>query len=366
MKRFLNRWLLPVASLLVAAPAAAQEFQPGKLVTPGDPADAYRVLYNGAVYDNAQMLRQHLNATSGDDLGASLAPVDAALRSQLGLPGDFGLVVVEVQDGGRAARAGLKANDILLSLDRQPLARPEDFLGVLKKSSQQHPADSYELELIRNGKPVTLWAKAEVRVALGWEAEKTTEFFIGTPATPLDATFRAHLDIPEGTGLIVSDIQDGTPAGKAGVMSGDILLAFAGHPLPDVDSLRALIQAKGANPAKLRLLRGGKPIELTITPEPRSAEADTSSGDMARYYAKLFNSDQSQSVNIPYIRRWEVAESAHAILEKQPGGVVEVLSGPPEPTADLAKKIDDLTAQVQALAKAVESLCAAQAPAEKK
>ena len=72
----------------------------------------------------------------------------------------------------------------------------------------------------------------------------------------------------------MGEVAEGSPAAKAGVKYGDILIAFAGEPLPDVDALRAKIQAKGPNPAKLEVLRGGKPMMLIVTPEPRKPEPE--------------------------------------------------------------------------------------------
>ena len=67
-----------------------------------------------------------------DDMGAALTPVDASLRAQLNLPQGQGLVVTNVAPDGRAARVGLNANDILLTLGNESLNQPEDFLNVLK------------------------------------------------------------------------------------------------------------------------------------------------------------------------------------------------------------------------------------------
>ena len=57
-------------------------------------------------------------------LGATLEQADRAVRAQLGLPDDRGLVVWSLAPDGPAARAGLQVNDILLTLDGKPLDRP--------------------------------------------------------------------------------------------------------------------------------------------------------------------------------------------------------------------------------------------------
>lgn len=56
----------------------------------------------------------------------------AALRAQLGLAEDEGVVVNALAPDGPAAMAGLKVNDVLLKLDESPLAKPEDLRSALR------------------------------------------------------------------------------------------------------------------------------------------------------------------------------------------------------------------------------------------
>ena len=298
-----------------------------------------------------------------DDVGAELTPVDAALRAQLNLLQDVGLVVTNVAPDGRAARAGLKANDILLTLAGSPLGKPEDLLSILKARSLAHPDEPTDLNILRGGKPVTVKIKAEVRVALAATAtEGKPSYYIGTFANPLDETFRAHLDVPAGTGLIVGEITEGTPAAKAGVKPGDILLAFAGDPLPDEDALRAKIQATGPHPAKLSVMRAGKPMTLTVTPEPRKSESWVAELQAGAGFAPPFpaltwgNREKNAWSDVALINKLYAANLG---LQQQAQGLVFLDSQQPAP-ADLTKKIDELTAQVQALTKAVEGLKASQ------
>jgi len=65
-------------------------------------------------------------------------------------------------------------------------------------------------------------------------------------------------------GLQVTSVEDGSPAAKAGVKTGDTLTAVNGAAVKDRFDLRsAILEAKGK--AKLTVLRQGKPVELEIT-----------------------------------------------------------------------------------------------------
>jgi S1-C subfamily serine protease len=66
-------------------------------------------------------------------------------------------------------------------------------------------------------------------------------------------------------GVVVGRVESGTPAAKAGVQEGDVILALNGRKL-DQDSLTALLlQHKSGDTVKLTILRDNKQIELQVT-----------------------------------------------------------------------------------------------------
>ncbi len=76
-----------------------------------------------------------------------------------------------------------------------------------------------------------------------------------------------HLD-----GLRIVDVAPGSPAGKAGVLAGDLLLEFAGEEPGDVEDLRNLVQARAP----------GDKISLTVEREGRAIEMDVELGAVSR------------------------------------------------------------------------------------
>ncbi len=85
-------------------------------------------------------------------IGTSVAPVGPALRSQLQLPSDRGLAVIDVAKDGPAAKAGIKVHDILLSMGGQPLLEREQLVTCVQAAGEK----SVALELIREGKTQTI------------------------------------------------------------------------------------------------------------------------------------------------------------------------------------------------------------------
>jgi S1-C subfamily serine protease len=66
-------------------------------------------------------------------LGLASQPVrlPEALRRRLSLPGELGLVIVNLEPDGPAEQAGMMLGDILVSLDRRTVTEPTDVLAAL-------------------------------------------------------------------------------------------------------------------------------------------------------------------------------------------------------------------------------------------
>jgi serine protease Do len=78
--------------------------------------------------------------------------------------------------------------------------------------------------------------------------------------------------IREGFGVVVVDVMDGTPAARAGLRSGDIVVAFEDRPVTETRELQRLIAAGPVErDARLTLLRpeGRRAVSVRLAPMPR-------------------------------------------------------------------------------------------------
>lgn len=67
------------------------------------------------------------------------------------------------------------------------------------------------------------------------------------------------------TGLLIVAVEPESPAGQAGLLLGDILVAFAGSATPDTESLQSLLGGdRAGQPATASILRGGEPRDITV------------------------------------------------------------------------------------------------------
>lgn len=145
----------------------------------------------------------------GPWLGLRVKDTPAALRDQLDLAEDEGVLVDVVAPDGPAAKAGLKVNDLLLKLADRKLAMPQDLRDALK----EHKAgDTVAIEVLSKGK------RSTVEVTLGERPANE-----GAQEPPQDAKdmldkARKMLETEPGNGKVEVEVS-GSAAGLDAVLN---------------------------------------------------------------------------------------------------------------------------------------------------
>ena len=96
--------------------------------------------------------------------------------------------------------------------------------------------------------------------------------YIGVQAqtVPLNRVIARHYDLQNATGALVLSPEPGSPAAKAGLQEGDVIVALEGEPVEGVDVLHRLLSEEriGAS-TRLTVLRGSRRVEFKVVPEVR-------------------------------------------------------------------------------------------------
>jgi membrane-associated protease RseP (regulator of RpoE activity) len=94
--------------------------------------------------------------------------------------------------------------------------------------------------------------------------------YLGIGLTDLTPELRTHFGVPQESGVMVSKIDAGSPAEKAGLKVGDILTAYDGKPVASSFDLRQRVRAADDGAAAtLEVWRGGKVQTVTASLEKR-------------------------------------------------------------------------------------------------
>jgi serine protease Do len=120
-------------------------------------------------------------------------------------------------------------------------------------------------------KTVVAQLKSSGHVTRGW---------LGVQIQPVTASIAESLGMKKAEGAIVAEPQSGSPAAKAGILSGDVITAVNGTPVKDARELARTIGALAPNATvTLDLIRNGEPKTISLTlaemPNQREASADT-------------------------------------------------------------------------------------------
>ena len=95
------------------------------------------------------------------------------------------------------------------------------------------------------------------------ESPKRRRLGVGLAPSHVARQLRRSVGLPERDGLLVREVEDGSPAAKAGIAEGDLLVAVGGKPIGSADDLFEALAGDGA--LEIALVRGSD--ERTVTVE---------------------------------------------------------------------------------------------------
>ncbi len=181
-------------------------------------------------------------------LGARLQAVTPDIAEGLGLKRPAGALVASVSNGSPAARAGLKTGDLIVAIDGQVIEDPESF-GF--RFATKPLGGQAQLGLVRAGRDMRLF------VALETAPETSARDLVrirgrsplqGATVTDLSPALAEELRRDGNSqGVVVLDVEEGTPAQILGLRKGDLILSVNGAKVEHARALDRLTQ----NPQRL-------------------------------------------------------------------------------------------------------------------
>lgn len=93
-----------------------------------------------------------------------------------------------------------------------------------------------------------------------------TRGYLGVALQRVDADIAAAVGLEKAQGALVSEVLPGSPADKAGLQSGDVILALDGAPIESIGSFRSSITLmKPGQQVTMKVRRGGQDITVTAS-----------------------------------------------------------------------------------------------------
>ena len=183
-------------------------------------------------------------------IGVAVQSVNQSLAQSFGLPKPEGALVSSVDAAGPAARAGLKAGDVILAWNGKPIDLSQD-LPVLVAATA--PGQRAQVKVWRDG------AERTLAVTVGTMPDENV---VAKNESPDANSGKLGLSVQQNDeGLVVA--QSSGPAAAAGVQPGDVILGVNNRPVKSVDQLRRAVEKAGRHVALL-VQRGEATIYVPV------------------------------------------------------------------------------------------------------
>lgn len=161
-----------------------------------------------------------------------------------------GVVVAQVQPGSAAAKAGIQAGDVVISLDAKPVDNAAELRNEI---GSRRIGDTVRLTVLRDGK------------------SRSVEVTIGEPAAEVAVSGEVHRFLSgakleprtDGHGIKVAGIEPGSPAQSAGLQPGDVIVAANRMEVRTLDDLKKAAKASQSR-LLLQIVRGGSGMFLVL------------------------------------------------------------------------------------------------------
>src|SRR5882762_2918904 len=229
-------------------------------------------------------------------LGVETHEVSTDKAKELKLPAERGVVLGKIVPDSPAAKAGLKENDVVTEINGQRVEGAAQFRRMI----HEIPAGrSIQLTVWRDGRSqtlsVTLGKSEHGRHAMRMVAPTPGTFAFRMPDMPdipdipgmewnggallggrprlgidaedLNGQLGAFFGAPDGEGILVREVNSGSPAEKAGVKAGDVITSLNGERIRSVGELREKLSGKRDEKnrtVKLGVLRNKSAMTLTV------------------------------------------------------------------------------------------------------
>jgi membrane-associated protease RseP (regulator of RpoE activity) len=223
---------------------------------------------------------------SGDAwMGVYTQTVDKDLAKAFNLNSERGVVVNEVVNESPADKAGLKEEDVILSVNGKPLNSSNDLSDLVDEAK---PGDRMALDVARAGHEMQItitlgdrsdnpdqtfsWSSSGVPKAWTFNLGSSSGdgSFIGVQLTDLTPQLGDYFGVKDGNGVLIDEVEKDSPAEKAGLKAGDIIVAIGDEKVADSRDVSDLIQdQKSGTTVSVGIIRDHAPKTISVEVEKR-------------------------------------------------------------------------------------------------
>jgi serine protease Do len=212
-------------------------------------------------------LREEGRVTRGW-LGVQVQRVTQQLAQSFGLESARGALVADVQPNSPAERAALQRGDIIVEFGGE---RIEDMTELPRLVAMTPPGTEADVKVIRKGQEQRVKVKVDEMPQEQRQAAVeggAPEERLGLIVQELTPELARRLEVPNARGVVVTDVEEGSPADEVGIRPGDVILEVNQQKITSLEDYRAAVQRTGdAESVLLLVRREGSAMYMVMQPE---------------------------------------------------------------------------------------------------
>ncbi|MDM1721198.1 Do family serine endopeptidase [Acinetobacter towneri] len=191
-------------------------------------------------------------------LGVSLQDIDRNLAESYKLSKPEGSLITQVAPNSPAARAGLRAGDVILKYNGTPISRTSELLNYLNRSV---PNQSIQLEVLRDDKRRNITATVSTAPD-DTPAKNNPETaakgpVLGVSIRDLTVAEQRQLDIKGG--VLIQEVRRGGSAAQARIMPGDVIVQLNNTTIQNANQFVETVSTlKQGTVARVVIIRQGQ------------------------------------------------------------------------------------------------------------
>jgi serine protease Do len=232
-------------------------------------------------------------------LGVESQEISSEKAKELKLPAERGVLLERIVPDSPAAKAGLKDNDVITEINGQRVEGAAQFRRMVHeipagRSAQftvwrDGHAQTVSVTLGKSEDHGNMWFKTAPRAFSfqlpniempevapmpdmdwgGYGVLAGGRPRLGIDAEDLSGQFGAFFGAPDGEGVLVREVNAGSPAEKAGVKSGDVIISLNGERVRSLGDLREKLAGKREEKTvKVGVLRNKTEVSMTVELPP--------------------------------------------------------------------------------------------------
>ncbi|MBN2103301.1 PDZ domain-containing protein [bacterium] len=203
-------------------------------------------------------------------LGVAVDQLDQLEKEELGIA--YGILITEVIEDSPAEKAGLQEDDVIMRYHNKKMRRPRDLVRCVEKTEPSskvvivlnRDGKTQDVEVVIGSKAKTPWSRHEGMH--GFMLHVKDHGYLGVKLQELNSDLAPYFQVPEGKGALILEVMKDSPAKKAEIKAGDVIVALDDSSVGNPEDAREILkELESGDEIACTLIRNGKELSVHVT-----------------------------------------------------------------------------------------------------